>query len=194
MYKRLAILMLALFSFVSVSAQNWAIKTNLVGDATASINLGAEIGLAERWTLDISGSYNPFTINKDTNMKWKHWFAQPEARYWFCHKFGGHFLAMHIFGGQYNVGNIDFLPDMLGTKFSTLADYRYQGDFVGAGIGYGYAFLLGEHWNIELQLGVGGAYTWFDKYYCAKCGSKITSDDHIYWGVTKLAVNIVYLF
>ena len=113
MYKRLAILMLALFSFVSVSAQNWAIKTNLVGDATASINLGAEIGLAERWTLDLSGSYNPFTINKDTNMKWKHWFAQPEARYWFCHKFGGHFLAMHIFVGQYNVGNIDFLPDIL---------------------------------------------------------------------------------
>ena len=60
MYKRLAILMLALFSFVSVSAQNWAIKTNLVGDATASINLGAEIGLAERWTLDLSGSYNPY--------------------------------------------------------------------------------------------------------------------------------------
>ena len=138
MYKRLTILLLSVFTLASASAQDWAIKTNLGYDATASINLGFEVAVADKWTLDFSGNYNPFTMNKDTNMKWKHWFAQPEARYWFCHRFGGHFLAMHLWGGQYNVGNVDFIPKMLGTNFPNLADYRYEGFFTGAGIGYGY--------------------------------------------------------
>lgn len=194
MYKRLTILLLSIFTLGSASAQDWALKTNLGYDATASINLGVEVALAEKWTLDLSGNYNPFTINKDTNMKWKHWFVQPEARYWFCHKFGGHFLAMHLWGGQYNVGNIDFIPNMFGINFQNLANYRYEGYFVGAGIGYGYAWMLGNHWNLEIEAAVGGAYTWYDKYYCPKCGAKIGSDDLIYWGITKLAINLVYVF
>jgi hypothetical protein len=194
MYKRLTILLLSIFTIGSASAQDWALKTNLGYDATASINLGVEVALAEKWTLDLSGNYNPFTINKDTNMKWKHWFAQPEVRYWFCHKFGGHFLAMHLWGGQYNVGNIDFIPNMFGINFQNLANYRYEGYFVGAGIGYGYAWMLGNHWNLEIEAAVGGAYTWYDKYYCPKCGAKIGSDDLIYWGITKLAINLVYVF
>ena len=173
MYKRLTILLLSIFTIGSASAQDWALKTNLGYDATASINLGVEVALAEKWTLDLSGNYNPFTINKDTNMKWKHWFVQPEARYWFCHKFGGHFLAMHLWGGQYNVGNIDFIPNMFGINFQNLANYRYEGYFAGAGIGYGYAWMLGNHWNLEIEAAVGGAYTWYDKYYCPKCGGDL---------------------
>ena len=194
MYKRLTILLLSVFTLASASAQDWAIKTNIGYDATASINLGFEVAVADKWTLDFSGNYNPFTINKDTNMKWKNWFAQPEARYWFCHRFGGHFLAMHALGGQYNIGNIDNMTDFLGTPFSKLADYRYEGAFVGAGVGYGYAFMLGEHWNLEAEICIGGAYTWFDKYYCPKCGEKVGSFDHIYWGPTKIAINLVYVF
>ena len=186
--------MLSIFAICSVSAQDWALKTNLGYDATASINLGVEVALAKRWTLDLSGNYNPFTINKDTNMKWKHWFAQPEARYWFCHKFGGHFLAMHLWGGQYNVGNVDFVPKMFGTNFPNLADYRYEGYFAGAGIGYGYAWMLGNHWNLELEAAFGAAHTWYDKYYCPKCGSKLGSDNYVYWGITKVAINLVYVF
>ena len=127
-------------------------------------------------------------------MKWKHWFAQPEARYWFCHKFGGHFLAMHLWGGQYNVGNVDFVPTMFGTNFPNLADYRYEGYFAGAGIGYGYAWMLGNHWNLELEAAFGAAHTWYDKYYCPKCGSKLGSDNYVYWGITKVAINLVYVF
>ena len=65
MYKRLSILLLSVFTFLSAAAQDWAIKSNLAYDASASINLGVEVAMAERWTLDISGNYNPFTINKD---------------------------------------------------------------------------------------------------------------------------------
>ena len=90
---------------ISLSAQNIGVKTNLLYDLTSTINLGAEIGLAPKWTLDLSGNYNAWAFKNDK--KWKHWMAQPEARYWFCEAFNGHFLGLHLLGGQFNVGNVD---------------------------------------------------------------------------------------
>jgi hypothetical protein len=173
-------------------AQDWAVKTNLLYDATTSINLGVEAALAEKWTLDLSGNWNPFQFSD--NMKWKHWFVQPEVRYWTCRKFGGHFFAAHLWGGQYNVGNISGLPDFLGTNLSQLADNRFEGWFGGAGIGYGYAWMLGKHWNLEAEIGIGYAYTAFDRFACPKCGERLGSGNHHYIGPTKAAINLVYLF
>ena len=176
----------------SASAQKLSLKTNALYWATASPNLSAEIGLAPHWTLEVGGGLNPFTF-KD-NMKWKHWLVQPEFRWWTCREFSGHFLAAHLVGGAYNFGNIDGLPDFLGNNLSELADHRFEGWFAGAGVGYGYAWMLGKHWNLEAEIAFGAAYTNFDKYYCPKCGEKIGTDNHIYVGPTKAAINLVYLF
>jgi hypothetical protein len=183
---------IALFSAKESSAQEWALKSNLLYDATTTINLGFETALAEKWTFDLSGNWNPFQF--EDNMKWKHWLIQPEFRYWTCRKFGGHFFAAHLLGGQYNFGNIDGLPNFLGSDLSQLADHRYEGWYAGAGVGYGYAWMLGKHWNLEAEIGVGAAYTNFEKYKCPKCCKLVGTDDHIYYGLTKLAINLVYLF
>ena len=37
-------------------------KSNILYDASGTINLGAEVGLAPRWTLDVSGNYNDTPI------------------------------------------------------------------------------------------------------------------------------------
>ena len=36
-------------------AQKVAVKTNLLYDATTTMNLGLEIGLGKKWSLDLSG-------------------------------------------------------------------------------------------------------------------------------------------
>ena len=185
-------LLFGLFLTLGAKGQDFAIKTNLLYDATTTINLGVEAALSEKWTLDLSGNWNPWQFKE--NKKWKHWMAQPEIRYWTCHKFGGHFLALHLLGGQYNMGNIKDLPDFLGTNLSNLEKHRYEGWGAGAGIGYGYAWMLGKHWNLEAELGLGVIYTDYEKFYCPKCGEKIGSDDHIYYGPTKAAISLVYLF
>lgn len=187
-------LILGLLTSYSVSAQNdVAIKTNVLYDLTATINAGVEIGLAPRWTLDISGNFNAWDMKDDK--KWKHYLVQPEARYWFCDRFMGHFLGIHAHGGQVNFGGIKNGIDFLGSNFSNLSDRRYQGWFAGAGVAYGYAFVLGRHWNLELELGVGYAYTKYDVFECSGCGRKVESGlSHHYVGPTKLALNLVYLF
>lgn len=65
--KRILLLWM-LFVSISLSAQDWAVKTNLLYDVTATINLGAEIGLAPKWTLDLSANCNGWTFND--NKKW----------------------------------------------------------------------------------------------------------------------------
>ena len=159
-------LLMALFAGMFASAQKVALKTNLLYDATATVNAGIEIGLAPRWTLDISGNFNDWTMSH--NRKWKHWLVQPEARYWFCERFSGHFIGIHAHGGEYNFGNLKNGIKFLGSDFSKLTDNRYQGWYVGGGLSYGYAWILGKHWNLEAELGIGYIYTRFDKYPCAE--------------------------
>lgn len=180
-------------AFQTVLGQNVAIKTNLLSDAFLSPNLGVEVGLAPRWTLDVAGQFNAWTLSNDR--RWKHWAFQPEVRYWLCDRFGAHFFGIHVHGGQYNIGGIDGKVKFLGTDARQLKDRRFQGWFAGAGVAYGYAWILGSHWNLETEIGLGYSYTRYDKFPCAKCGKKLETDKpHHYVGPTRLAVNLVYLF
>lgn len=194
MKKILVIALTALASiFGTTSAEEVVgIKTNLVGDALLSPNLALEIGLAPKWSLDVSGELNLWDVN---GHKWKHWVVQPEARYWLCSRFAGHFFGVHALGGQYNFGNIKNSINFLGSDFSKLTDHRYQGWAAGAGIAYGYAWILDKHWNLEAEIGIGWLYTKFDTYECFDCGKKVASGStHNYFGPTKLALSFVYLF
>lgn len=182
-----------LVQFGAKGQNDVAIKSNILYDLTATISAGIEVGLAPQWSIDVSGNFNAWTMKNDR--RWKHYLVQPEVRYWLCDRFMGHFLALHLHGGQYNFGGIKNSINFLGTNLSNLTTHRYQGWFAGAGVGYGYAFVLGRHWNLELEAGIGYAYTVFDEFECAGCGRKVNTDlNHHYFGPTKLAVNFVYLF
>ena len=177
----------------NMRAQSVGLKTNLLYDALLTPTLGVEVGLAPKWSLDISGSLNAWTVN---DRKWKQWMVQPEARYWFCQRFSGSFLGMHLIGGQYNFGNLNFGGrNFLGTDLKLLEDHRLQGWMAGAGIAYGYSWILDRHWNVEAELGIGWIYTRYDLFQCAGCGKKIEEDrPHNYVGPTKAAVNLIYYF
>lgn len=190
--KNLALFVLLLGTLLGAKAQNFALKTNLLSDALLNVNLGMEAGLAPHWSLDVSGQLNLWSVD---GRKWKHYAVQPEARYWFCDRFAGHFLGLHVMGGQYNFGHIRNHVNFLGSDFSKLTNYRYQGWAVGAGVGYGYSWVLNKHWNLEAELGLGWMYTRFDVFECKNCGKKIESDKpHNYFGPTKAAINLVYVF
>ena len=189
----LTFLLFSLALFPAMRAQNAAVKTNLLSDALLNPNVAVEVGLAPKWTLDVSGEFNLWTLSH--HRRWKHWVVQPEARYWFCDRFSGHFVGAHLLGGQYNVGGLDLDFSFLGTHFSKLKDTRYQGWFAGAGVAYGYDWVLSEHWNLEAEIGIGWTYTRYDRFRCAGCGKKVEENKpHNYFGPTKAAVNIVYVF
>ncbi len=194
MKRVILVLAVAVIGLLQVaSAQGIAVKTNVLSDALLSPNLGIEAGLSPRWTIELTGQTNMWTLSH--GRRWKHWALQPEARYWFCDRFAGHFVGIHAHGGQYNIGGFNGIYNLLGTDARKLEDSRYQGWFVGAGIAYGYAWILGRHWNLEAEIGIGYSYTRYDRFRCVGCGKKVESDKpHHYVGPTRAAVNLVYLF
>lgn len=174
----------------SVFAQRFAVKTNLLYDLTTTANLGVEVGLAPKWSFDLSGNVNAWNVS---DMRMRQWSVQPEARYWLCERFNGHFFGLHALGGQLNFGNLKWNIPFFG--FDDLKDTRHQGWFVGAGIAYGYSWILSRHWNIEAELGVGWIMSNTDVYPCAECGTAIEKGKkQNYFGPTKLAVNLEYIF
>lgn len=173
-------------------AQTVGVKSNLLYDAALSPNIGVEVAVAPKWSVEVSGNFNNWAVN---DHKWKHWFVQPEARYWLCESLSGHFFAVNAIAGEYNVGNISGGGNFLGSDFSQLADKRYEGFGIGLGIGYGYTWMLNKHWSIEAELTAGWIYTRYDVYPCTDCGRKLEEDKtHHYVGPTKTAVNLIYVF
>ena len=133
----------------TASAQTWGIKTNALYDATRTVNIGTEFALGKKWTLDVSGNYNGWNAGSRCE-KMKHFMVQPELRYWTCDVFNGHFFALHAMGGGYNISNVRF--PFFTRKFDD--GNRYEGWFVGAGVGYGYSWVLGKRWNLEAESGL----------------------------------------
>lgn len=67
MKRRLLYLLVAGLFFLFAAplhAQKWVVKSNLLYDATTTLNLGVEVGLAPKWTLDVSGNYNGAVENQ----------------------------------------------------------------------------------------------------------------------------------
>lgn len=137
-------------------AQEVGIKTNLLYWGTTTPNIGVEVKTGVRTTLDLVGTYNPFTFHD--NMKLKNWTFQPEFRLWNCEAFNRGFWGFHLTGGEFNAGNLN-LP--LGV-FPKLDDHRFEGYMAGGGVSYGYQWYLGPHWNLEATFGFGYLYLNYD--------------------------------
>ena len=182
-------------------AQKAAVKTNLLGWATTNINAGVELGVGRKSTIQVFGTLNPWDFS---NLKrYRFWNVMPEYRYFFCEKFGGHFLGVHLLGGQYNVRNVNLslmgLPDLTTAENGpvTTADgvekaRHVEGWYAGAGITFGYQWMLSKHWNLEASLGVGYAYSPYTLY--GRCNMEVEKKNLNYFGPTKVAVSLMYLF
>lgn len=160
----------------------FSLNTNLLYDATTSMNLGLEFRLADKWTLKLPATYNPWTFSD--NRKAKFILAQPELRWWFCESFTGHFLGLHGHYAFFNVGGI-------GTDY--MKAHRFQGYLYGGGINYGYQFYLSPHWNLELAIGAGYARIHYDEYYCETCGDFLKAEVYDYFGITQAGITLVYI-
>lgn len=181
--KKICVLAFALFSVLGLNAQKVGIKTNLLYDATSTINLGIETALSKKMTLDISANFNPWNYNE---IRLKHFMVQPELRYWTCARFNGSFFGLHGHTAWYNIGGLPLNDHM--------RHHRYEGFLYGAGLSYGYQWLIGNRWNLEAT--VGGGFAILDQKRIPLCGCQEPSQKYkkTYWGVTKIGLSLIYFF
>jgi hypothetical protein len=188
----LLFLVATLLSAHAYSQENIAIKTNLLYGAGAfTPNLGVEVGIGNRTTLDLSGGYNWFNLDgsKNNNQKLVHWIVQPEFRYFLDERFNGHFFGVHALYSQYNIGGYK-LPMLFGKDSKA---FRHEGNAVGGGFSYGYQLPLAKQWKVEFNLGLGYMRMKYDQYDCVNCG-KLREPNKVknYFGPTKAGVSIIF--
>jgi opacity protein-like surface antigen len=189
----------AVIGSYNASAQKFAVKTNLLYDATATVTAGVEFKLADHWTLDILGNWNSWSKASDADPKtvdpkWMQKTIQPQVRYFFKDAFKGHFVGLHALTGTYTLGGTNLPFKIILTDFRNFKNKNFMGWCVGGGVGYGYAIRLGGHWNLELEASVGYLYFDYDFKHYSNGNVYDGVNTHHYIGPTKLAISIAYLF
>ncbi len=167
----------------------FAVKTNLLyGGALLTPNIGFEIGLGKRTSLEFAASYNPWNLkgSLESNKKMTHWILKPGFRYWLCERYNGHFFGADLLFARYNIGTHD-VPVLFERQ------YRYYGIAYGGGLNYGYHLMLGKRWGLEFTAGLGVLYLDYDRYDCAACNRESTPETKTYLGPTNIGINLVFL-
>ncbi len=180
-----------LLTAVGAKAQVFALKTDVLNWAAASLNIEPEVRVGKKSTVGLAVSWNPWTVKESTkNRKMKHLMVQPEYRWWPCEAFGGHFVGVHAFYSRFNAGNVD-LPFGI---WSQLEDSRCQGNLFGAGVGYGYHWILKNRWAMEAEVGLGFGYVDYDRYSYERCGPRLGDESKFVFMPTKLSLSFIYVF
>lgn len=134
----------------SVSAQRIALKTNTIDWALMSPNLTLETRLSQRLTFDLGVAGNMWDKTLySSDITLKNFRIMPELRYWFNRPMARHFVGLAVTGGTFDI---------------QWHSRRYRGDILAAGVTYGYALVLGQHWNVEFSLGLGLGNLWGYKF------------------------------
>lgn len=133
-------LVLVAGSVVTAPAQNSAVRVNGLGIATGTLNVGLDVGVSQRWSVEGSVYWNP--IKGDSFRSQAAAFSLG-ARYWRYEPHVGPFFGFHNTTIFYNAGT--------GGKF-------YKGWMTGLGASYGYSWMLSTRWNLTAEFGLGCFY------------------------------------
>ena len=197
--------------FQDAVAQRFALRNNLLYDATLSPNLGVEIKLDRTWSAGLNVGLNAWDIDKSSNKKWRHFLVSPNVRWYHNYKrdtvsvsgqsngydssvkYGMrtrrvNYLELDAIYSHFNVGNTK-IPFGL---YSAVKDRRLQGDLLALGGKYGYSWILSRDWRIEAEAGVAVGYAWFKEYECDHCGTFYGKGDRIFL-LPQLGINVVYI-
>jgi hypothetical protein len=176
---------------------NFAIKTNLLYAATMTPNIALEMGLSQRFTLELSAGYNGWgnfwvPENHDPEVAQRqldHILGRAEGRWWFRERFDGHFLGLSTLYADYKVNGMD-VP-LLFEK-----DYRYDGNAIGAGLSWGYRWRWSGTVGLEFSLGVGVVSMRYDKFLCTTdCSgsAEVQRFSKVYLGPTNAGMKLYFM-
>ncbi|MDR2058469.1 MAG: DUF3575 domain-containing protein [Dysgonamonadaceae bacterium] len=157
------------------------IKTNLILLGAGLANIGIEHPLGDRFSVDLSFIYSPYTIKRD--WKFRTLGIQPELRWWWKESMKGHFLGLHGHLLYYNVAWDDL---------DRYQDREGRTPLWGAGLSYGYTLPVHKRWNLEFTIGAGYAHLIYDSFYNVGNGAKYSTDTKDYWGITRVGITLVY--
>lgn len=160
-----------------------AIETNLLFDALAIPNIGAEIGIYKGLT--VGGNYQNIWLRDKAWTRWYRFEGFEAGINWYINKENRPFKDHHI-GIYGQMVTWDFTIDGRG--------YLAERWAYGGGISYGYVLPIGKRFNLDFEIGIG--------YLGGNMHEYIPEDGHRVWqsykpfhwiGPTKLGITLQWL-
>lgn len=170
------------------------LRTNMLYDALALPNIGAEFYLGRGWSVGVNGMYGWWS-NSNRHRYWRAYGGEINARRWLGQRAAEKPLSGHHLGLYAGVVTYDFefghTGYMGGKPGGTLLDRcNYYG-----GIEYGYSLAVGRRLNIDFSIGIGYLGGKYVKYTpCPEGGYLWQSTHRLGWfGPTKAEISLVWL-
>lgn len=159
-----------------------ALRTNMLYDLLLVPNLGIEYQHSPLWSLLADCSFN-WMKNDRHHRYWRVLIGEVELRRWLMPQPANTYLGHHL--GAYTAF---YRYDLEWGGTGWQADFNY-----GFGVSYGYAFRLGDHWSLDLCIGMGYLGGKYKKYEPDE-GDYIWKADvtRHYFGPTKLEAGLVW--
>lgn len=182
-------LLFFIFTALAVHSQQIAIKSNLVYDATGTINIAGEYAINKTISANLSLNYNGWMLMEPYS--WKHYMIQPEFRYWLREAFNGHYVGVH---GTYVGFDVERMSLPL---FGFMRRSLYNnGVAYGGGLSYGYSLYLTPRLNLEFSIGAGFLKLTYDKiedYKTRLDAETVVPMTRNYVGPTQIGISVVYI-
>ena len=176
---------LLLSASVTSRAQNLSLSTNFVDwGFFGTANLSFEAALSQHFSLETGAKYNPWTIKKNSTrpIKNQQMTGYVAAKYWFWYVYSGWWMSGKAKFSDY-------------TQTGLLKSTMDEGKSLGAGLAFGYSYMLGKHFNIDLGLGLWGGRTFdYVSYHCAECMKVEKSGAKWFIGPDNIEVALKYVF
>lgn len=164
--------------------------TNLLYDVAITPNVNLELPLAKHWSLLAEYTF-PWWVTRDNTRAWQIIKGDLGLRWWPGRRRdsgnGFNMLTGHFLGIDLSAGYYDIEPYHSGN----------QGEFQSAGLEYGYAWSLGEHWRLNACIAGGWMGTYYRHYTGNEHDTKLIRNydgRFTWWGPTKVGVTLQYVF
>lgn len=158
-----------------------ALKTNVIYDACALLNLAVEMQVHKKITVELPLTCSLWDLGdkhgvQSDKVSPSCFISYPPAGFRLqCYRTHAHVAWFNV---KWN-------------------DDRYQDTdrpLLGAGISYGYKLPLSRHWGADFNLGVGYANMKYNTYYNVDNGAQLDTRVRHYWGITRVGASLVYRF
>lgn len=171
-----------------------ALKTNALYDLGTAVNFAIEAPIGERFSV-LYNHICPWWLSADNKYCFQFLSMGAEGRYWIKpepraasenrvvrDRLTGHFIGLYGMGGKF-----DFQWRTWGC---------YQGEFLSAGLTYGYSMPVGKRLNLEFSLAVGYANIPYRHYVPVNDWQDLIRDKYDtgtlhYFGPTKAEISLV---
>ena len=161
------------------------VKSNLIHDALLTPDLGIEVRLPKKFSIDAEGVY-AWWSKEQAHHTWRIYGGWIEGRFWFGKQARHRALTGHHVGIYGSLHSFDF-------EFGENKGWQCPGLAWGAGVAYGYSFRIADRLNLDLGLRVGYMRGDIVKYK-AECGTHVcTGRERLsYFGPTGLEITLVW--